>query len=64
MMKTIILKNVTISGFKGYKDICFYEFNKGENILAGGNGKGKTSVADAVNWAFTENYSKGIKMKQ
>ena len=61
MMKTIILKNVTISGFKGYKDICFYEFNKGENILAGGNGKGKTSVADAVNWAFTGKLFEGNK---
>lgn len=60
-MKKIILKKVTVKGFKGYKDERTYTLNECENILVGGNAKGKSTLADAISWALTGKLFEGSK---
>ncbi len=48
-MKHIIIKNLRMVNFQGFKDKTI-EFNDSENTIRGQNATGKTTVMRAVNW--------------
>ncbi|WP_287372461.1 AAA family ATPase [Prosthecochloris sp.] len=57
-MKQIKLLRLTLQNFKGLKDFIFEP--NGESVtVAGQNGAGKTSLADALNWLFFDKDSQG-----
>jgi len=47
------LEFVEISGFRGFRDKTRFEFPLGFAVLSGGNGAGKSTVLDAVDFALT-----------
>lgn len=47
----IILNNITIENFKGFKSFST-QFNSTINNIYGENGLGKTSIADAISWCL------------
>lgn len=51
MFKKIEITKVSIEGFKGYKERVEFLFSPLTSIYAG-NGKGKTSIGEAIVWAF------------
>lgn len=51
MYKKIEINKVSIEGFKGYKERVEFPFSLLTRISAG-NGKGKTSIGEAIVWAF------------
>lgn len=60
MLNKIILNKVIIEGFKIYKDKV--EKIIGDNtIFVGGNGQGKSSIADAICWCITGRFYEGSK---
>lgn len=46
------ITGMTLSGFKSYQETTHLEFGP-VTLVTGGNGRGKTSVADAIAFAFT-----------
>lgn len=59
-MKKVLLKEVTIEGFKCYKEKKVESFDS-STIFVGGNGKGKSSIADAIAWVVTGKLYSGNK---
>ncbi|MCQ4925051.1 hypothetical protein NE686_18260 [Tissierella carlieri] len=51
MFKYIKINSLTIEGFKGYKEKQKFDFADIVKIIAD-NGKGKTSIGEAISWAF------------
>ena len=43
---------LTVSGFKGFAERKVFSFDYGMNFLLGDNGQGKTSIAEAITFAF------------
>lgn len=60
-MKKIVLKKVSIKGFEGYEGKFEFELNENVNIFVGGNGLGKSTIADAIAWTFTGKLFEGNK---
>lgn len=52
-VKKMIIKKLTISSFRGIKNVEF-DFDKKINVLSGKNGLGKTTVIDSILWVFTD----------
>lgn len=48
----MIIKSIKIKGFKGFKDEFCANFNDKETIIEGENFQGKTSIGEAICWAF------------
>lgn len=53
MFKKILLKSVTLKGFKGFKEGFKFDFSEGNNQFAADNGEGKSSMGDGIAWTFT-----------
>lgn len=51
-MKTIFLKSLQITNFKGTKQLSL-DFSQNENYIYGANASGKTTIADAYRWLLT-----------
>lgn len=49
---------VEIAGFRGFKDLTRFNFDSGFAVLTGGNGVGKSSVFDAIDFALTGSINK------
>ncbi len=47
------LKNITISGFRGFSRLESIDLDAEAVIVSGANGRGKTSLFDAILWALT-----------
>lgn len=60
MLKRILLEKVIIEGFKCYKEKTEKAIDL-NTIFVAGNGKGKSSIADAITWAFTGKLFEGDK---
>ena len=43
---------LTISGFKGFPEPRTFHFDYGVNFILGDNGLGKTTIAEAIAFAF------------
>lgn len=52
------LANVEISGFRGFREKCDFEFAPGFVVLTGRNGVGKSTVIDAIDFAVTGTINK------
>jgi len=46
------ITNMTLSGFKSYQELTELIFGR-QTVITGGNGQGKTSIADAIAFAVT-----------
>ena len=44
---------VEVAGFRGFKDATRFDFPAGFVVLTGRNGAGKSTVLDAIDFAFT-----------
>ncbi len=54
MIKQVQILKVVTYGFKGYEQQYTFLFNGvGKNIIIGDNGDGKSSIGEAIAWAFT-----------
>ena len=59
-----MIKNISIKNFRGIEEIEGLEADK-FNIFIGDNGTAKTSIIEAIHYAFTPNYLSGkIKHSQ
>lgn len=46
----MIIKSVTINNFRSYYGENTFEFSKGLTLIIGGNGDGKTTFFEALEW--------------
>lgn len=51
-MIKMVIKELTMKGFKNHKNTVSYKFSPFTTIY-GENGKGKTTIADAISWCLT-----------
>ncbi|MCD7932566.1 MAG: AAA family ATPase [Tannerellaceae bacterium] len=51
----MILKELTINNFRSYYGESVFKFKDGLTLIIGGNGDGKTTFFDALNWLFATN---------
>lgn len=49
---------VEVAGFRGFKDVTRFNFPSGFVVLTGRNGAGKSTVLDAIDFAFTGTINK------
>jgi chromosome segregation protein len=49
---------VEVAGFRGFKDVTRFDFPSGFVVLTGRNGAGKSTILDAVDYAFTGTINK------
>jgi len=47
------IKNITLSGFRGFAQTTFIDLDADAVIVSGANGRGKTSMFDGILWALT-----------
>lgn len=52
------IKSISIEGFKTYKELTLIDdFDKGQNIILGKNGSGKSNIFDAIQFVLSDKYS-------
>lgn len=57
-MKRVVLKEMHLMNFGLFEDF-HVEFSNPKNVIAGANGTGKTTIADAFSWVFTDKLFNG-----
>lgn len=49
---TVLLKRLSLAGFKSFADRTRLEFDTGVNVVVGPNGTGKSNILDAIAWVM------------
>ena len=57
----MILKKLSINGFKSFADKTDIEFRNGLTGIVGPNGSGKSNIADALRWVVGELNSRTMR---
>jgi hypothetical protein len=59
---TMYLKYLSVEGFKSFPERNGLELTPGTCVLVGGNGTGKSNLADAVCWVLGQNNSDSLRV--
>ena len=60
----LLLKEITIEGFKSFRDRTTLRFDGPFTAIVGPNGSGKSNLADAILWALGEQSMKALRSQR
>jgi chromosome segregation protein len=60
-IRAMLLRSITIRGFKSFADKTVLEFVPGVSVIVGPNGSGKSNLVDAISWALGEQGARALR---
>ncbi len=57
----MLLKRLSLAGFKSFADRTRLEFDSGVNVVVGPNGSGKSNILDAIAWVMGTQATKALR---